>query len=124
MLDFQKAYDTIPPACLWRKLERVGVHARVLRAIQTLHANIPMLVRGAKKGSVLFQSRLGLKQGCPLSLLLFGMYWTTTRVAYWRMPKAMTFHAWGIGHYLPPPPLSLRMTLYTSAVLNRDCSDR
>ena len=73
-VDFQKAYDTIPRARLWRKLERLGVHARMLRAIQALYADVPMLVRGAPEGSVPFQSRLGLKQGCPLSPLLFGLY--------------------------------------------------
>ena len=73
-VDFQKAYDTIPRARLWRKLERLGVHARMLRAIQALYADVPMLVRDAPEGSVPFQSRLGLKQGCPLSPLLLGLY--------------------------------------------------
>ena len=120
-VDFQKAYDTIPRARLWRKLERLGVHARMLRAIQALYADVPMLVRGAPEGSVPFQSRLGLKQGCPLSPLLFGLYVDDYEGGL--LADADSNDLPRLGDRAVPPP-SLQMTLFTCLALNRDYSNR
>lgn len=73
-IDFQKAYATVPRHLLWAKLETVGVGGWCLRAVQALYADVPMCVRTAEGCTDAFQSLLGLKQGCPLSPMLFGLF--------------------------------------------------
>jgi hypothetical protein len=73
-VDFKKAYDTIPRDLLWLKLQRIGVHGEFLRAVQALYAEVPMGVQLADGMSTTFQSLLGVKQGCPLSPTLFGIF--------------------------------------------------
>ena len=73
-VDFKKAYDTVPRTRLWTKLQARGLGGSWLRAVQALYADVPMSVRTADGLSPCFQARLGLKQGCPLSPTLFGLY--------------------------------------------------
>ncbi len=73
-VDFQKAYDTVPRHLLWARLRQAGVAGSCIAAVQALYANVPMCVRTPDGCSDTFQSLLGLKQGCPLSPTLFGMY--------------------------------------------------
>ncbi len=73
-VDFKKAYDTIPRDLLWVKLQRIGVHGDFLRGIQALYAEVPMGVQFADGLSSTFNSLLGVKQGCPLSPTLFGIF--------------------------------------------------
>ena len=73
-VDFQKAYDTVPRHLLWVKLQRAGLHGWFLQAVQALYADVPMCVKTATGCTAPFQSLLGVKQGCPLSPNLFGMY--------------------------------------------------
>ena len=64
----------MPRHLLWAKLETVGVGGWCLRAVQALYADVPMCVRTAEGCTDAFQSLLGLKQGCPLSPMLFGLF--------------------------------------------------
>jgi len=73
-VDFKKAYDTVPRDLLWEKLQRIGVHGAFLRGVQALYADVPMAVQFEGGMSETFQSTLGVKQGCPLSPTLFGIY--------------------------------------------------
>lgn len=73
-VDFKKAYDTIPRDLLWLKLQRIGVHGDFLHAMQALYATVPMGVQFADGMSSTFESLLGVKQGCPLSPTLFGIF--------------------------------------------------
>ena len=73
-VDFQKAYDTIPRELLWVKLQRAGLHGWFLQAVQALYADVPMCVSTATGCTAPFQSLVGVKQGCPLSPNLFGLY--------------------------------------------------
>ena len=73
-VDFQKAYDTAPRHLLWAKLERAGLGGWCLQAVQALYADVPMRVRTEQGYTNTFQSLLGLKQGCPLSPMLFGLF--------------------------------------------------
>jgi Reverse transcriptase (RNA-dependent DNA polymerase)/Endonuclease/Exonuclease/phosphatase family len=73
-VDFKKAYDSVPRHLLWVKLERRGVSGWVLDAIKAMYADVPMCVKSATGLGWTFQSNLGVKQGCPLSPLLFGLY--------------------------------------------------
>ena len=73
-VDFKKAYDSVPRHLLWIKLERRGVTGWVLEAIKAMYADVPMCVKSPMGLGKVFQSKLGVKQGCPLSPLLFGLY--------------------------------------------------
>ncbi|KAG7668776.1 hypothetical protein KSW81_003798 [Nannochloris sp. 'desiccata'] len=73
-VDFKKAYDSVPRHLLWAKLERRGVTGWVLNAIKAMYADVPMCVKSSTGLGRTFQSKLGVKQGCPLSPLLFGLY--------------------------------------------------
>ena len=73
-IDFRKAYDSVPRELLWTKLERLGVHGWFLDGIKALYADVPMAVKTAQGLTANFQSVMGVKQGCPLSPTLFGLY--------------------------------------------------
>ena len=64
----------MPRDLLWTKLERLGVHGFFLDGIKALYADVPMVVKTAHGQTASFQSVMGVKQGCPLSPTLFGLY--------------------------------------------------
>jgi hypothetical protein len=73
-VDLRKAYDSVPRELLWTKLERLGVHGCFLDGIKALYADVPMAIKTAQGLTANFQSVMGVKQGCPLSPTLFGLY--------------------------------------------------
>jgi hypothetical protein len=73
-VDFEKAFDCVDRPLLWAALQRSGVGGTMLQAIQAMYADVPVCVKSAEGLSSCFQSRLGVKQGCPLSPLLFGVF--------------------------------------------------
>ncbi|MCO5600466.1 hypothetical protein L7F22_054579 [Adiantum nelumboides] len=60
-MDFKKAFDTVPRANLWNRLESLGVPAHLRKAIAQIYYEVR------------FMSTMGVKQGCPLSPILFGL---------------------------------------------------
>ena len=73
-VDFKKAFDTIPRAVLWQVLEDLGVHGRVLDIVKSMYAHDSAAVRTSEGLSEIFRCLMGVKQGCPLSPTLFGLY--------------------------------------------------
>jgi hypothetical protein len=73
-LDLKGAYDRVNRVLLWEALRRLGIDGRMLSAIQSLYANSTVAMKiGNRKGPGL-PSETGLKQGCPLSPTLFGLF--------------------------------------------------
>ena len=72
--DFKKAFDTVPRAVLWQVLEELGVCGRILDIIKSLYAHDSAAVRSSQGLSAIFRCLMGVKQGCPLSPTLFGLY--------------------------------------------------
>uniref|UniRef100_A0A8C6PV35 Reverse transcriptase domain-containing protein n=1 Tax=Nothobranchius furzeri TaxID=105023 RepID=A0A8C6PV35_NOTFU len=70
-VDLEKTYDHVPRGTLWGTLQEYGVDGFLLRAIQSLYQRSASLVRIAGSKSDLFPLRAGLRQGCPLSPVLF-----------------------------------------------------
>ncbi|KAL9962045.1 hypothetical protein ACROYT_G031110 [Oculina patagonica] len=70
-LDFRKAFDTIE----WHYLEKVLIHfnfgANFLQWFKTLHTDISSCVINNGHASHFFPINRGVRQGCPLSGLLF-----------------------------------------------------
>ena len=70
-VDLEKAYDRVPQSILWGVLREYGVDGLLLRAIRSLYHRSQSLVRIASSKSDPFPVRVGLRQGCPLSPVLF-----------------------------------------------------
>ena len=73
-IDFQKAYDSVNRDLLWPALHSLGVHGAFLRGLQHMYANVEMRVKLEGRLGKAFAAPLGVKQGDPLSPLLFGLF--------------------------------------------------
>uniref|UniRef100_A0A3Q3JAD5 Reverse transcriptase domain-containing protein n=1 Tax=Monopterus albus TaxID=43700 RepID=A0A3Q3JAD5_MONAL len=67
----EKAFDRVPRSALWGVLREYGVRGPLLRATRSLYDRSRSLVRIAGSKSNLFLVHVGLRQGCPLSPVLF-----------------------------------------------------
>ena len=72
-IDFSKAYDRVDRALLWQCLEGLGIHGEALNTLKQMSEEVWLRVRAQGKLSTAFRSTVGVKQGCPLSPLLFGL---------------------------------------------------
>ncbi|KAK3547842.1 hypothetical protein QTP86_031969 [Hemibagrus guttatus] len=70
-VDLEKTFDRVPRGILWEVLWEYGVHGPLLRAVRSLYTRSRSLVRIASCKSDLFPVHVGLRQGCPLSPVLF-----------------------------------------------------
>ena len=73
-MDFTQAYDRIDRTKLWAHLESIGVPGHLMRAIRGMYTgDTYTLVEGPKRTNPVHPTR-GVKQGCPLSPLLFSLF--------------------------------------------------
>jgi len=73
-IDFKKAYDMVPHEAMLLKLRKIGISGQIFDFIVNLYANAVMAVKLPCGVSDLFQLLKGLRQGCPLSPLLFDIF--------------------------------------------------
>ncbi|GAA6083977.1 receptor-type tyrosine-protein phosphatase F-like, partial [Tachysurus ichikawai] len=73
-VDLEKAFDCVPRGDLWGVLWEYGVRGPLLRAVRSLYDRSRSLDRIAGSKSDLFPVHAGLRQGCPLSPVLFIIY--------------------------------------------------
>ena len=73
-VDFRKAFDTVPRERLMRRLQEMGVPIEMTWGIMALYRSVREQVRTPEGLSDVVHSTIGVKQGCPLSPTLFGMY--------------------------------------------------
>ena len=72
-IDFKQAYDTIPRQALWQHLQNIRMPAPFLAAIQGLYDGDEYVLKDGDKTAGVHPTA-GVKQGCPLSPLLFSLY--------------------------------------------------
>ncbi|MCO5558046.1 hypothetical protein L7F22_011621 [Adiantum nelumboides] len=73
-VDFRKAFDTVPRERLFRRLAALGVGDEMMWAIFALYERVTGRVRCPGGLSDPLVSTIGVKQECPLSPTLFGLY--------------------------------------------------
>jgi Reverse transcriptase (RNA-dependent DNA polymerase) len=73
-VDFKKAYDSVPRDQLWKRLYDKGVRGRMLFILQALYSNVTFSIKFQEGVSEEFNCNMGVRQGCPLSPFLFGVY--------------------------------------------------
>jgi hypothetical protein len=73
-VDLRKAFDTVWRGKLWEVLRQIGITGRFLECIQTMYAVDSACVKTSEGLSETFRCNIGVRQGCPLSPLLFGIF--------------------------------------------------
>ncbi len=74
-IDFQAAYDHVDRQALWAHLQQsVGVPSQLLKAMQCLYDNDAYVLRDGPTVTPPIHPLKGVKQGCPLSPLLFALF--------------------------------------------------
>lgn len=73
-IDIQKAYDRVWRKGLWKKLQDYGLRGKMWRMLQKIYENVESCVQVNGKKSRFFPIKVGLRQGCILSPLLFDVF--------------------------------------------------
>ena len=73
-IDFKKAYDTVDRDILLQRFKSLGINGIFLRNIAAMYTRTEYSVKLKSGRSANIKSNLGLKQGCPLSSILFNIY--------------------------------------------------
>ncbi|KAH9246911.1 hypothetical protein BASA81_015519 [Batrachochytrium salamandrivorans] len=73
-IDIRKAFDTVPVGALLWKLQNMGFPRRTLAFLKALYTSSSARARAGSLLSDPFQYREGVRQGCPLSGLLFNLF--------------------------------------------------
>mgnify|MGYP001809915718 CR=1 FL=1 len=73
-IDFEKAFDKVQWGLLFKRLEEQGTEGSMLDAIKKSYEKVSMRVKVNGKLGVEFPCRQGVKQGDPLSVVLFGVF--------------------------------------------------
>jgi hypothetical protein len=73
-IDFAKAFDSVDHETLWTVLELYGIHGQTLDALRASYEEVRMRVKVNGKLGQEFSVGQGVKQGCPLSVVLFGLF--------------------------------------------------
>ena len=73
-IDLRKAYDSVMRVGLWKRLYEVGIRGDMWNMIIALYEKHESAVLVDNKISIFFEISRGVKQGCPLSCLLFNLF--------------------------------------------------
>ncbi|KAH9245319.1 hypothetical protein BASA81_017206 [Batrachochytrium salamandrivorans] len=73
-IDIRKAFDTVPVGALLWKLQNMGFPRRTLAFLKALYTSSSARARASSLPSDPFPVQRGVKQGCPLSGLLFNLF--------------------------------------------------
>ena len=73
-IDFKKAYDTVDRKKLIKRLKTLGMNGFFVRNINAMYSKVAYRIKLTSGNSEDIVSNLGLKQGCPLSPMLFNLY--------------------------------------------------
>ncbi|KAH6594977.1 hypothetical protein BASA61_003914 [Batrachochytrium salamandrivorans] len=73
-IDIRKAFDTVPVGALLWKLQNMGFPRRTLAFLKALYTSSSARARAGSLLSDPFPVQRGVRQGCPLSGLLFNLF--------------------------------------------------
>ena len=73
-VDFSKAFDTVQRPLLWQVLRNLGVPETFVAALESYYSCVEFQVDLPSGLTAPVSAGVGVKQGCPLSPTLFGVF--------------------------------------------------
>ena len=73
-VDFKKAFDSVWHNGLFHKLELLGINGNFLNLIKNIYSKTKCAVKVGNTITNFFSYKKGVRQGCPLSPLLFNLF--------------------------------------------------
>ena len=73
-MDFKKAYDSVVHKGLFTELENLDVNNVFINIIKDMHVLSLCAVKVMNSSTEFFPCKRGVRQGCPLSPILFNIY--------------------------------------------------
>ena len=73
-IDFKKAFDNISRERLWRKMENIGIKGKFLEMTKEIYKITWNGVLVGEEVTEKFETNNGVRQGCPLSPILFNIF--------------------------------------------------
>ena len=74
-IDLKNAFGSVPHDTMWNMMARLGVPADFHAICRDIYHNAVHTIRSIAGNTPLILLNQGIKQGCPLSPLLFNMFW-------------------------------------------------
>ena len=73
-IDFRKAFATVWHEGLWKRLWDSGIRGKAWRVVKSLYSSVHAQVQVGDKKTRSVRMRQGVRQGCPLSPILFNYF--------------------------------------------------
>ena len=73
-VDFKKAFDSVRHHLLWQELSCIGVSTKVLNLLIDTYAKARCCIQLQGGTTASFRCDVGVRQGCPLSPILFTLF--------------------------------------------------
>jgi hypothetical protein len=110
-MDLQAAYDTVDRGLLWQQLHDMGCSQHFVSILQNIYSSTQYALSVDGHMCPPFNSTVGLKQGCPLSPVLFNVFVHT-------LPATLQQRAPDSGVCLPHQPShKIQILLYADDIL-------
>ena len=99
-IDYSKAYDTVDRDKLFERLKSIGINGIFLKNLIAMYENPSYKIK-LKDGHLdPIKSNLGLKQGCPLSPMLFNLYIDDINTIFDKECDPVKLHDEDLSHFL------------------------
>ena len=99
-IDFKKAYDTVNRGLLFEKLKNLGINGFFMRNIEAMYEKTEYCLKLKGGHTTPILSNLGLKQGCPLSPMLFNLYLDDIKNIFDEQCEPVSMQNVKISHFL------------------------
>ena len=99
-IDFKKAYDTVNRGLLIKRLQILGINGIFMRNIMAMYSKTEYSIKLKGGYTRAINSNLGLKQGCPLSPMLFNLYIDDIKDIFDEKCEPITIHDTKINYFL------------------------
>ena len=99
-IDFKKAYDTVNRKILFKRLNDIGIDGFMFKNIREMYKRTEYLIKYESGHLDAISSNMGLKQGCPLSPMLFNLYIDDIAKIFDEHCEPITLQEQKISHFL------------------------